>query len=53
MKRLLRTWLWMLALSLVIGLSLGTCVRRQVEQPARYIGALEPDAPSIRSAISP
>lgn len=38
MKRLLRGWLWSLALSLALGLAIGTCVRRQAEQPARFIG---------------
>ncbi|MBW2313341.1 MAG: hypothetical protein JRH10_04045 [Deltaproteobacteria bacterium] len=43
MKGLLKTWLWMLALSLAVGLAIGTCVRRDAEQPATFIGGVAPD----------
>lgn len=42
MKTLLKTWLWMLALSLAVGLAIGTCVRRESERPATYIGEASP-----------
>ena len=44
MKALLRTWLWMLALSLAAGLAIGTCVRREAERPVIYMGSA-PDGP--------
>jgi len=44
MKRLLTTWLWLLGLALALGLAIGTCVRREAERPATYIG----DAPTER-----
>ncbi|NNL64881.1 MAG: hypothetical protein HKP30_01435 [Myxococcales bacterium] len=37
----LRSIFWMLALSLALGLAIGTCVRRDAEAPARYIGSAE------------
>ena len=54
MKGLLKTWLWMLALSLAVGLAIGTCVRRESERPATYIGDASParrEAP-CREAIA-
>jgi hypothetical protein len=47
-RRLLRAWLWMLLVSLAIGLAIGTCVRREAEGPARYIGQATPEAPARR-----
>lgn len=52
MKGLLKTWLWMLALSLAIGLAIGTCVRRDAEQPATFIGGAGPDPSYERLEIS-
>ena len=43
MKGLLKTWLWMLALSLAVGLAIGTCVRRDAERPHTFIGSARPD----------
>jgi len=37
----MRSVLWMLGLSLALGLALGTCIRREAEAPARYLGAIE------------
>lgn len=43
--KVLRSLVWMLALSLALGLAIGTCVRRQAEAPARYIGSVEGQRP--------
>jgi hypothetical protein len=37
--RVLRTIFWALAFAFVVGLVIGTLLRREVEEPVRYIGA--------------
>jgi hypothetical protein len=46
MARLLRALFWSLLLSLLFGLVVGTLIRRRIEQPRYYIGAIE----EVRSA---
>jgi len=53
MKGLLKTWLWMLALSLAVGLAIGTCVRRDAERPATFIGGAAPDPTYEKLEIPP
>jgi hypothetical protein len=36
----------MMALSLGLGLAIGTCVRRDAEAPVRYIGASDRESPA-------
>jgi hypothetical protein len=52
MRRLLSTWLWMLGLSLALGLAVGTCVRREAERPATFIGGAPAARPGPAAAVA-
>jgi len=45
MGRFLKSFLSALVLSLLLGIAIGTCVRRQAEAPARFIGSLDAPPP--------
>lgn len=44
--RLLRTILYALAIAFLIGFAIGTWLRREVERPTRYIGAIRWSVPT-------